>query len=61
MRISAALTLGRVAGRTIATDSVRLVKASALAGAPALPSTSMTIAVVDDQAPKADQQRESHR
>ncbi len=61
MRISPALTLGRVAGRAIATGSVTSVRATALAGAPALPSTSMTIAVVDDQAPMADEQQEIHQ
>jgi hypothetical protein len=61
MRISAALTLGRVAGRAIATGSVTSVRATALAGAPALPSTSMTIPVVDDQAPMADEPREIHQ
>ena len=61
MRISAALTLGRVAGRAIATGSVTSVRVTALAGAPALPSTSMTIAVVDDRAPMADEQREIHQ
>jgi succinate dehydrogenase/fumarate reductase flavoprotein subunit len=48
MRISAALALGRVAGRTIATDSVRIWDEAEFREEATLPSTSLTIAVVDE-------------
>jgi succinate dehydrogenase/fumarate reductase flavoprotein subunit len=47
MKISAALTLGRIAGRVIATDQVRAEAGTGLAGAPALAGSRMRIAVVD--------------
>lgn len=48
MRITGALSLGRIAGRAIATDCVSAVQGAGLAGAPALPGSAMKIAVVDD-------------
>lgn len=53
VRITGALALGRIAGRTIATNSVTASATSGLAGAPALtsttlPSTKMKIPVIDD-------------
>jgi succinate dehydrogenase/fumarate reductase flavoprotein subunit len=48
MKISAALTLGRIAGRVIATDQVRALGTRGVAGAPTLKANTMKIAVVDD-------------
>ena len=48
MKISAALTLGRIAGRVIATDQVRPVAGRGVAGAATLAANAMKIAVVDD-------------
>lgn len=48
MKISAALTLGRIAGRVVATDNVGHHATAGLTGAPALPANSMRIAVVDE-------------
>jgi succinate dehydrogenase/fumarate reductase flavoprotein subunit len=48
MKISAALTLGRIAGRVIATDSATGGGENGIAGAPALASNQMKIAVIDD-------------
>ena len=48
MRLTGALATGRIAGRAIATDSVQAVATSGLTGAPAIPSTVMKIAVIDD-------------
>mgnify|MGYP001546363537 CR=1 FL=1 len=48
MKISAALTLGRIAGRVIATDAVQNRPRVGLIGSPALPANTMRIAVVDE-------------
>ncbi|MGI9623187.1 MAG: FAD-binding protein, partial [Acidimicrobiales bacterium] len=48
MRITGALSLGRIAGRAIATDSVTSSETEGLAGSPALPANKMRIAVIDD-------------
>ena len=48
MKISAALTLGRIAGRVIATDSVQKRSRVGLTGSPVLPANTMRIAVVDE-------------
>jgi succinate dehydrogenase/fumarate reductase flavoprotein subunit len=46
-KISAALTLGRVSGRIVATGDLSASGGSAVAGAAALPSSAMRIAVID--------------
>ncbi len=48
MKISAALTLGRIAGRTIASGQLGDSGGRGVAGAPALQSNAMTIDVIDD-------------
>ncbi|MEM7285759.1 MAG: hypothetical protein AAF480_05355, partial [Actinomycetota bacterium] len=53
VRITGALALGRIAGRTIATDAILAPAPGGLTGAPALastplPSTTMKIPVIDD-------------
>lgn len=48
MKISAALTLGRIAGRVIATDAVGEAGDGGVVGAPAVPANTMRIAVIDD-------------
>lgn len=48
VRITGALALGRIAGRTIATGTVTAAAPDGVAGAPSLASTTMKIPVIDD-------------